>query len=376
MKTSALALALALNLPAFALLAQGDGQRDQIVAAGSEAAECTITLKIARSTGPLERPGPLGTMTLRRVALDEPLQVTWQYDDGSSDQGYGVLFPDSEMMAVSFGDGARTLSIYRRDGTAVAGRWATLAPDAKIDNISLTQAESRGTYDIKGGGIFQILSIEGDVAQVSWSLPSGDVPGIAVAHRDFLALISAPPDAGAGVGLYRLSPDAKTASGTWTLVGGNEFGAEELEVTAMTGSFLAPDAASIEHELRQFAAAFHKDLGAAKDLRPTPGQINAIAATPEGAEKLAAYVDAVYAQLTPGQPAADPAQTKATFGGPALDDLPGGYSQNIAHFSQGIQFYSFQYLKPGETRGMSYDGLCRLEDGWVFIPKAWRAFAR
>jgi hypothetical protein len=57
-------------------------------------------------------------------------------------------------------------------------------------------------------------------------------------------------------------------------------------------------------------------------------------------------------------------------------ELPGGYQQQAAHFSDKILVYGFQYVAPGESAGMAYDGLMLVEGKWVMIPKMWRAFAR
>ena len=128
-------------------------------------------------------------------------------------------------------------------------------------------------------------------------------------------------------------------------------------------------------DVRRFAEILREDLGSAVRFRPTDTEIEAITATAADAELLRAYVDQVYSQLQAGVSAAKPGQTEIMTAGPALKDLPGGYSQHVGHFRKGIEIYGFKYVEPGKTSGMAYDGLFRLGVRWFFIPKAWRAFA-
>ena len=127
-------------------------------------------------------------------------------------------------------------------------------------------------------------------------------------------------------------------------------------------------------EILAIATSLRDDLGKAAALKPTPEQVAAIAATPADAEMLLAYVTGVYASLPAGKPAAKPGQTEILVEGPALKDLPGGYGEHAPRFRPDVAFYGFKYVAPGETLGMSYDGLVKVADEWVFIPKAWRAF--
>ena len=138
----------------------------------------------------------------------------------------------------------------------------------------------------------------------------------------------------------------------------------------------ASPAAALDAEVRQFAALLRENLGNVAAYRPDDSQIEAIAATAEDAKKLRAYVEQVYRQIPSGGSAAKQGQTEITTRGPELRDLPGGYSQHIGHFREGVQIYSFKYVEPGKTSGMAYDGLIRVANKWVFIPKAWRAFAQ
>ncbi|WP_439813916.1 hypothetical protein [Zavarzinia sp. CC-PAN008] len=136
----------------------------------------------------------------------------------------------------------------------------------------------------------------------------------------------------------------------------------------------AQAADSVEAEVRAIAAELAPDLALAQKWKPTAEQIAAIAASEADAALLSAYSDAVYASISGSKAAAKPGQTEILVTGPALGDLPGGYGKEMAHFRDGVEFYGFKYVEPGQTSGMAYDGLIRVDGQWIFIPKAWRAF--
>jgi hypothetical protein len=52
--------------------------------------------------------------------------------------------------------------------------------------------------------------------------------------------------------------------------------------------------------------------------------------------------------------------------------FPGGY-RKIAHLLQpDVIWVSFKLVAPGESLGMSHDGLVKLDDRWAWFPKPWR----
>jgi hypothetical protein len=52
--------------------------------------------------------------------------------------------------------------------------------------------------------------------------------------------------------------------------------------------------------------------------------------------------------------------------------FPGGY-RKIAHLLQpDIVVVAFKLVAPGESLGMAYDGLVKLDDRWAWFPKPWR----
>jgi hypothetical protein len=57
----------------------------------------------------------------------------------------------------------------------------------------------------------------------------------------------------------------------------------------------------------------------------------------------------------------------------AQEILPGGYEQVKGDIKPGLTIYRFKFVKPGETTGMAFDGLVRVGDRWIILPKPWRA---
>lgn len=342
--------------------------------------EGTIELRAVKSVGPDGKPGPLGIMKVKRTSAELPIEVTWTYPNGGGDRGLCVPFPGTQKMAVFFGQGVKTVAIYQRDGTKVMGRWVKNSPGATIGEIALNQGASKAEFDIVGGGKMLLDLREDMTANATWQFEQGAINGIAVGDNEYLALISMEPGAKAGVALYTMSADGRTASGRWTAAGVNGAGEDELVIENVTGVFAGKPAAdegvSLADEVQAIAAKLRLNLGNASDFKPTTEQIAAITGTPEDAAKLTAYTEAIYVELKPGQSAAKQEQTVIKVTGPDLKDLAGGYSQQLAHFRPGVEIYGFKYLAPGEEFGMSFDGLFRVNGKWVFIPKAWRAFAK
>ncbi|MFE1857928.1 serine protease [Streptomyces anandii] len=61
--------------------------------------------------------------------------------------------------------------------------------------------------------------------------------------------------------------------------------------------------------------------------------------------------------------------------GPAVDAFPGGYARLKDAFKPGLTVYYWKYTEPGESYGMSLDGLIHVNGHWALFPKPWRASA-
>ena len=54
------------------------------------------------------------------------------------------------------------------------------------------------------------------------------------------------------------------------------------------------------------------------------------------------------------------------------DSFPGGYVKAAPHFRDGLTFYRFKFVRPGEKLGFAWDGLIYVNGHWVIVPKPWR----
>ncbi|MBS0661167.1 MAG: hypothetical protein JSR82_23350 [Verrucomicrobia bacterium] len=133
----------------------------------------------------------------------------------------------------------------------------------------------------------------------------------------------------------------------------------------------APFTPEIKKEVTDIAT---KLRGGGKDAlmkyKPTAAQIEKIAATPDDAKALTAYVESMFASIPANGLAAKDGQTEIIVS----NELPGGYARTTSKFKPGVAIYAFKFVKPGETLGMAFDGLMKVDGAWVMIPKAWRAF--
>lgn len=336
-----------------------------------------IRLTIGNTVNPDGSPGDKGKLTVTRFGDSVAMNVLWEYEDGTTESGFGVAIPGSGRMAVGFGTGVITVGLYKRDGREAAGLWITAKEGAGVNEMRMTQGSSAAEFEIEGGGRFSFKKGEANTGIPGWEFASGSFSGIGVGEGDYLAVISCEPDAAAGVAYFSMSEDGTTAASRWTVIGARGSGTEELVVDSVE---LAPGTAvasvSPGESVRQVAMELRETLGKAAGLKPGAAQIAAIAATPEAAAKLTAYVESVYAEIPTEGSAAKEGQTEIIVRGPALSELPGGYAQQAEHFKPGVKFYGFKYVQPGETIGMSYDGLFEVDGQWYFIPKAWRAFSQ
>ncbi|MBP7950618.1 MAG: hypothetical protein KA004_13275 [Verrucomicrobiales bacterium] len=110
------------------------------------------------------------------------------------------------------------------------------------------------------------------------------------------------------------------------------------------------------------------------EMKPTAAEIGKITATKEDAAMLETYVEKMFASLPPNGMEGRPEQSEVLVRGP--DELPGGYKEAVSHLAKGLRIYGFKYVKPGESSGMAFDGLVKVDGRWVIIPKMWRAFQK
>lgn len=140
----------------------------------------------------------------------------------------------------------------------------------------------------------------------------------------------------------------------------------------LSGPASGPAASATEAEVKTVALALRGDREQLMKMKPTAGQVAQIVATPEDAARLTAYVEKLFASIPrSGLAPSSPEQTEVLVSA----DLPGGYDRIRSKLKPGIAIYGFKYVAPGQTSGMAFDGLIKVDGQWVIIPKLWRAFA-
>ena len=287
-----------------------------------------------------------------------------------------MTFPKSGMLAVGFGTGVSSVGLYKRDGKTAEGVRVSGEEGAEVSSVRLTQGESASVYEMEGGGKFFFNKGGSNTGIVRWETSGESVDGIAVGAGDYIAVISCPRDVEAGVAIYSMSPDGKTAESIWTINGSGRSARENLVLDdVLVAGHPAEGGVSVEGEVKAIAKELLGGLTLAAKYQPNASQIELIAATPADAAKLAGYVSSIYSELSGAGSPAKEGQTEILVGGPGLQELPGGYTTHSKHFKPDVEIYSFKYVEPGKTLGMSYDGLMNVDGDWIFIPKAWRAFA-
>lgn len=115
-------------------------------------------------------------------------------------------------------------------------------------------------------------------------------------------------------------------------------------------------------------------------LKPTEADIRAVYAAPMADRLMEMYANmfSTDAQIGPNEGQTEVRTWMATTaqlreGGPALREFPGGY-EDVREFLIGDHpIVRFVFVKPGETRGMAFDGLIYVNDRWVLMPKPWGA---
>lgn len=340
-----------------------------------------LTFQIIQSTSPNGKNGQLGKVEFVRPSEGKVFTANWTYDNGNTDQGIGIPFPGSGVIAVGFGPDVLGVAIYKRSGTQVSAQWAPYLPGSDIGTYEMTQGNSESEFNVAGGGGKIIIEPgKNRTAAVTWQLATGTFTGVAVASGDYLAAISVKPGGKAGVAIYTADIPSNTASGRWIIAGGAGVGEELYKLTGASGGDAGPGSGGAassnpEQEVKDIAEALLvKGPRELEKLRPDEDQIYALTANDDDGEKLEDYVDEIYGSLGSVERIAKPGQTEIhVFSG---DALPGGYTQQAAHLKPGLKVYGFEYVVPGEQHGMSYDGLVKLNGKWVMIPKMWRAFTK
>ncbi len=134
---------------------------------------------------------------------------------------------------------------------------------------------------------------------------------------------------------------------------------------------------------RQLVSALQKgDATFLPLLRPVAADLDVLF-EPGAIDAMRTYVDTMYGEIKPEAVGAKEGQSEVILTVGTSDDFrsktgtaaefPGGYQDHGERFKPGIRWYRWQFVKPGETSGMAFDGLVHVNGRWIWIPKPWRA---
>lgn len=325
-----------------------------------------------RSSGQI---APNGQFTLFRRGPDNFLGALWKFDNCIMETGIALPLAGADYFTLSFGRENSTLFAFVESEEGLTGGYVKDFAGGSITRLTYARTDEKDVYLHVSGEKLVVARQGHGLVELSWKRSDGraGMRASGMAGGNVIAGILAGKGDHQGVALYQLRKDGH-GTGRWMTskgASGTEVFAPPKGATTAPG-WKAPD---YTPDVLRFAGVLREDLGNVARFRPTDTEIEAITATAADAKLLRAYVDKVYSQLKAGGSAAKPGQTEIMTVGPALKDLPGGYSQHSEHFRKGLEIYGFKYVEPGKTSGMAYDGLIRLGVRWIFVPKAWRAFA-
>lgn len=131
--------------------------------------------------------------------------------------------------------------------------------------------------------------------------------------------------------------------------------------------------------LQQFLTQRSNAAALTAALKPTPAELAQIF-KPPALPRMQAYVDRIFGSgaITPKPGYTEILITLATTSDlidrkPVLEEFPGGNKELLPHLQRDIPVVRFKFVEPGETLGLAFDGLYKVGDRWVMVPKGWRA---
>lgn len=134
--------------------------------------------------------------------------------------------------------------------------------------------------------------------------------------------------------------------------------------------------------LQKFLVKGADHAALSKPLRPTKADYVAVFGPDLGA-RLMAYYDPLW-ERGEAVIAMRPAQTELQVWGVATEDIrawnaaakehaPGGYERIKDSVQPGFTIYMFKFVEPGQSLGMSFNGLVFVNRHWRLFPRPWRA---
>ncbi len=166
---------------------------------------------------------------------------------------------------------------------------------------------------------------------------------------------------------------------------------KDTTVAVNTSTKTAPETSSTfpateegaKNMLKEFAKPGVDTAALTKPLRPTKADYEAVFDA-EFAAKAAALYDPAWDGGKMVITTNDPLRTEVklypatsdevkNWTGAAAKDFAGGWKDVAPHLKPGVKIYRFDFVKPGETVGMVYEGLVNVNGNWRIFPKPWRA---
>jgi hypothetical protein len=349
------------------------------LAALSATAADVVQLAIKSGAGP---GGQTYTGTVDLSPRGAAIAMHWKLNTGDAYPGIAVAH--RKFLGAAYG-GGETFGVsvikIEEDGT-LNSIWTTSDDKAgRLGKEKLTGGRDlAGDYAVEGTmpdgkskytGVVSFRQT-GRTYEVLWKNKDGSTAfiGVGLKGREYM-VVGWNKSGKVGVVAYTMDNDGKTVNGVWAAAGSTELGTEKLAAPKEGFSFKIAGPAD---EVKRIADSLRGNKEALMKLKPTAAQIAEIAANEEDAKALAAYTEQLFASIPAKGIDGKPGQTETLV--TSGDSLPGGYAQQAAHFKKGVAIYGFKYVMPGETSGMAFDGLVKLGETWVMIPKAWRAFAK
>jgi hypothetical protein len=134
--------------------------------------------------------------------------------------------------------------------------------------------------------------------------------------------------------------------------------------------------------LQAFVSPGADHAALSRRLRPTKADYEAVFSK-DLAAKLQALYDPAWEQgalVIKGKPGqtqvlvwgADSEELRS-WTGTAAQRFPGGWKDVGAHVNAKQRLYAFKFVEPGQSLGMAFDGLAKVNGQWRIFPKAWRA---
>jgi len=133
--------------------------------------------------------------------------------------------------------------------------------------------------------------------------------------------------------------------------------------------------------LKKFVEPDANYVALSRSLRPTPADYEAVFQPEFGTRAALAYErawDSGQMIITPN----NPARTEVRLFSATREELRSrtgmaakfaeGWKKVAPHLRPSVKIYQIDFIEPGKTEGMKYDGIVNVNGNWRIFPKPWR----